>query len=104
MSADGKTQIGLGTDVGGLAMCYRTDLFEKAGLPTDRDAVSKLWPTWDDFINVGKTVRRQDRQEVRRLRHQHVQPGARPAAASASTTSTSSCRWTAAPRSRSTSA
>lgn len=53
MSADGK-QIGLGTDVGGLAMCYRTDLFKKAGLPTDRDAVSKLWTNWDDFINVGK--------------------------------------------------
>ena len=32
MSADGK-QIGLGTDVGGLAMCYRTDLFAAAGLP-----------------------------------------------------------------------
>jgi cellobiose transport system substrate-binding protein len=54
LSADGKTQIGLGTDVGGLAMCYRSDLFKKAGLPTDRDAVSKLWPTWTDFINVGK--------------------------------------------------
>lgn len=53
MSADGK-QIGLGTDVGGLAMCYRSDLFKKAGLPTDRDAVSKLWPNWDAFINVGK--------------------------------------------------
>ncbi|MCM4076746.1 MULTISPECIES: ABC transporter substrate-binding protein [Paractinoplanes] len=53
MSADGK-QIGLGTDVGGLAMCYRSDLFEKAGLPKDRDAVSKLWTNWDDFINVGK--------------------------------------------------
>jgi len=53
MSPDGK-QIGLGTDVGGLAMCYRSDLFKKAGLPTDRDAVSKLWPTWGDFINVGK--------------------------------------------------
>ena len=55
LSADKKTQIGLGTDVGGLAMCYRSDLFAKAGLPTDREAVSKLWPTWDDFINVGKT-------------------------------------------------
>jgi len=50
---DGKL-IGLGTDVGSLAMCYRTDLFKKAGLPTDRDAVSKLWPTWQDYINVGK--------------------------------------------------
>lgn len=45
--------IGLGTDVGGLAVCYRKDLFGKAGLPTDREAVSKLWPTWDDFISTG---------------------------------------------------
>ena len=54
LSADGKTQIGLGTDVGGLAMCYRTDLFKAAGLPTDREAVGKLWPTWADFDTVGK--------------------------------------------------
>lgn len=54
LSGDGKTQIGLGTDAGGLAMCYRTDLFKKAGLRTDRDAVSKLWPTWKDYISVGK--------------------------------------------------
>jgi cellobiose transport system substrate-binding protein len=54
LSADGKTQIGLGTDVGGLAMCYRTDLFAKAGLPIDRDKVSALWPTWNAFAQVGK--------------------------------------------------
>jgi cellobiose transport system substrate-binding protein len=54
LSPDGKTQIGLGTDVGGLAMCYRSDLFKAAGLPTDRDAVSKLWPTWDEFITTGQ--------------------------------------------------
>ncbi len=54
LSADGKTQIGLGTDVGGLAMCYRRDLFKAAGLPTERDKVSALWPDWDAFINVGK--------------------------------------------------
>ena len=47
-------QIGLGTDVGGLAMCYRNDLFAKAGLPTNRDEVSKLWPTWDAYIAAGK--------------------------------------------------
>ncbi|MDX5461504.1 ABC transporter substrate-binding protein [Micromonospora tulbaghiae] len=50
---DGKI-IGVPTDVGGLAVAYRTDLFKAAGLPTDRDEVSKLWPTWDEFINVGK--------------------------------------------------
>ncbi|GAA1631851.1 ABC transporter substrate-binding protein [Actinoplanes couchii] len=52
-STDGK-QIGLGTDVGGLAMCYRTDLFKAADLPTDRESVGKLWPTWDAFIETGK--------------------------------------------------
>ncbi|MCO5974471.1 ABC transporter substrate-binding protein [Actinoallomurus soli] len=54
ISADGSKLIGLGTDVGSMALCYRTDLFKKAGLPTQRDEVTKLWPTWDDFINVGK--------------------------------------------------
>ncbi|MEV4542347.1 ABC transporter substrate-binding protein [Micromonospora echinaurantiaca] len=54
LSADGGTQIGLGADVGGLAMCYRTDLFAAAGLPTERDQVSALWPTWDRFIEVGQ--------------------------------------------------
>ncbi len=47
------TQIGLGTDVGGLAICYRRDLFQKAGLPSDRAEVAKLWPTWQDYIKVG---------------------------------------------------
>ncbi len=54
LSPDGRTQIGLGTDVGGLAMCYRTDLFKAAGLPTERDAVSALWPSWDQFIATGE--------------------------------------------------
>jgi cellobiose transport system substrate-binding protein len=54
MSGDGRHQIGLGTDVGGLAMCYRKDLFAKAGLPTDRQAVSKLWPDWQRYIETGK--------------------------------------------------
>jgi cellobiose transport system substrate-binding protein len=46
--------IGLGTDVGSLAICYRKDLFAKAGLPSNRDQVSKLWPTWDAYIAAGK--------------------------------------------------
>lgn len=55
MAPQGDYQVGLGTDIGGLAMCYRTDLFEEAGLPTDRDEVSDLWSTWQDYIDVGKT-------------------------------------------------
>lgn len=50
---DGKI-IGIPTDVGGLAITYRTDLFKAAGLPTDREQLSKMWPTWDAFIEVGK--------------------------------------------------
>lgn len=48
-------QIGYGTDVGGLAICYRRDFFEQAGLPADRDAVSALWASgWDKFLEAGK--------------------------------------------------
>lgn len=54
LSTDGATQIGLGTDVGGLAMCYRTDLFAAAGLPIDRDEVSALWPDWNAFVATGE--------------------------------------------------
>lgn len=53
-STDGKSLIGYGTDVGSLAICYRKDLFEQAGLPTDREAVSALWPSWADYLATGK--------------------------------------------------
>lgn len=46
--------IGLGTDVGSLAICYRKDLFQQAGLPADRASVSKLWPSWQSYIATGK--------------------------------------------------
>jgi len=52
--APNGAQIGLGTDVGSLAICYRRDLFKKAGLPTSRTAVSKLWPTWQAYVATGK--------------------------------------------------
>jgi cellobiose transport system substrate-binding protein len=52
-TSDGKT-IGLGTDAGPEAMCYRQDLFKKAGLPSTPDAVSAAIPTWDKFIALGQ--------------------------------------------------
>jgi cellobiose transport system substrate-binding protein len=52
-ASDGKKLIGLGTDVGSMGMCYRRDLFQKAGLPVDREAVAKLWPDWASYVNVG---------------------------------------------------
>lgn len=50
---DGRI-FGIPTDVGPMAIAYRSDLFAEAGLPTDRDEVSALWPTWEDFISVGE--------------------------------------------------
>src|SRR5690606_17156208 len=52
--AQGGEIIGIPTDVGGLAVAYRKDLFAEAGLPTDREEVSQMWSTSDDFIEVGK--------------------------------------------------
>jgi cellobiose transport system substrate-binding protein len=46
--------IGLGTDVGSLGICYRTDLFKKAGLPTSPAKVGAMWNTWSDFLAAGK--------------------------------------------------
>ncbi|MFF7449746.1 MULTISPECIES: extracellular solute-binding protein [unclassified Streptomyces] len=53
-TADNKV-IGLGTDIGPMAVCYRKDLFEQAGLPTDRDEVAKLWEgDWSKYVAAGK--------------------------------------------------
>lgn len=53
-TSDGKL-IGYGTDIGPEAICYRSDLFAKAGLPTDRDEVSaSLGGSWDDYFALGE--------------------------------------------------
>lgn len=50
---DGRT-IALGTDIGPQGICYRKDLFAKAGLPTDREAVGKLWAgDWNKYLHAG---------------------------------------------------
>ncbi|MFJ9686046.1 ABC transporter substrate-binding protein [Streptomyces bacillaris] len=54
---DGKI-LGLGTDVGPEAMCYRTDLFEQAGLPTDREELAKKWSTWEGYLELGKEYKK----------------------------------------------
>jgi cellobiose transport system substrate-binding protein len=53
VNTEGKL-FALGTDMGGMTMCYRKDLFKKAGLPTEREEVGKLWPDWNAFMEVGK--------------------------------------------------
>ncbi|MFI7006933.1 ABC transporter substrate-binding protein [Streptomyces sp. NPDC050145] len=53
-TADGKL-IGLGTDIGPMAICYRKDLFEKAGLETDRTKLGAMWKgDWNKYVDVGK--------------------------------------------------
>ncbi len=44
-------------DSGPVVTYYRRDVFEKAGLPSDPDNVSKLVATWDDYLNVCKTIK-----------------------------------------------
>ncbi len=57
-TADGKV-LGLGTDIGPMAVCYRKDYFEKAGLPTDREEVAKLWEgDWSKYVEVGRTFKK----------------------------------------------
>ncbi|HJE51206.1 MAG TPA: ABC transporter substrate-binding protein [Tessaracoccus flavescens] len=47
--------IGYGTDIGPEAVCYRADLFEAAGLPSDRAEVAKLLEgDWAKYFEVGK--------------------------------------------------
>ncbi|RNL71229.1 ABC transporter substrate-binding protein [Streptomyces sp. I6] len=53
-SRDGKT-VGLGTDIGPQGICYRKDLFAEAGLPTDREAVGRLWAgDWGKYLAAGR--------------------------------------------------
>ena len=53
-TADGKL-IGYGTDIGPEGICYRSDLFAAAGLPTDRAEVATLLEgDWDTYFSVGK--------------------------------------------------
>ncbi|MFD7309046.1 extracellular solute-binding protein [Promicromonospora sp. NPDC059942] len=63
-TTEGKV-IGYGTDIGPEAVCYRADLFEEAGLPTDREEVAELLggddATWEDYFAAGrKFVKKSD--------------------------------------------
>lgn len=54
-NANGSGTIGLPASVSGLALCYRRDLLEDAGLTGDRDALSTLMgDSWEGFISVGE--------------------------------------------------
>ncbi|HET6292589.1 MAG TPA: ABC transporter substrate-binding protein [Kribbella sp.] len=57
-TTDGKI-IGYGTDIGPEAICYRKDLFAKAGLPTDRVEVAKLFPDWASYFSYGRKFKKE---------------------------------------------
>lgn len=55
-AADGSAVLGIGSDVGGLALCYRRDLFEAAGLPSDREELrTAMGEDWSGFLELGAT-------------------------------------------------
>ncbi|WP_199616639.1 extracellular solute-binding protein [Paenibacillus alkalitolerans] len=55
-SKDGTFIFGLPTDIGPIAMVYRTELFREAGLPADRDEVAAKLSEWDDLIFAGERI------------------------------------------------
>ncbi|WP_150463224.1 ABC transporter substrate-binding protein [Nesterenkonia ebinurensis] len=51
---DGRV-IGFGTDIGPQALCYRADLFEEAGLSSDREEVAAVLDgDWDNYFDLGR--------------------------------------------------
>lgn len=58
-TAKDGTVIGAGTDIGPMSLCYRKDLFQKAGLPTDREAVAKaVAGGWEDYLKLGEQFKK----------------------------------------------
>ncbi len=49
---DGKV-LGMGTDIGPMAICYRTDLLGAAGLPTEPDQLAAQMGSWEDYVALG---------------------------------------------------
>lgn len=54
---DGSFLMGLPTDIGPVALAYRLDIFENAGLPTDRDELSAMIKDYDDLLEIGKIIK-----------------------------------------------
>ncbi|GHO42774.1 extracellular solute-binding protein [Ktedonospora formicarum] len=49
-------QIAIPMDTGPTALFYRSDIFEKAGLPTDPDAVANLFKDWDSYLQASAKI------------------------------------------------
>ena len=53
-ATDGEGRlVGFGTDIGPQGVCFRSDLFEAAGLASDREGVADLFDgDWENFLDV----------------------------------------------------
>lgn len=56
-SQDGNFIFGIPTDIGPMAMLFRTDIFQKAGLPTSTNEVTALMPSWERYLEVGQIIK-----------------------------------------------
>lgn len=56
LAEDGSI-IGIGTDIVPYALGYNINIFEESGLPTERKEVNELIKDWDDFEQVGLTIK-----------------------------------------------
>jgi cellobiose transport system substrate-binding protein len=56
IAPDGK-MLGFPMDTGPTAFFYRADIFAKAGLPSDPQAVSAQIKTWNDYLQFAKKVK-----------------------------------------------
>jgi cellobiose transport system substrate-binding protein len=56
-TTDDGAVLGLGTDTGPMAICYRQDLLQQAGLPTDPAALAAEMPDWNAFLALGERFR-----------------------------------------------
>ena len=52
-TSDG-TMFAYGLGTGPTAICYRSDLLDAAGLPSDPDSVASMVGTWDDYMAAGE--------------------------------------------------
>ncbi|GCF11584.1 ABC transporter substrate-binding protein [Dictyobacter arantiisoli] len=58
-------QIAIPMDTGPTALFYRSDIFAKAGLPTDPTQVTNTLKTWDDYMQAGDKIKQATNGKVK---------------------------------------
>jgi cellobiose transport system substrate-binding protein len=60
LTSDNNYLIALPLDTGPTALFYRQDLFEKVGLPTEPEEVTKQLSTWEAYLEAGQKLKTLD--------------------------------------------